>query len=91
MYTKISKVDKEHVYVKHAFRYHDGTVFGKAVNEWAFFIVTSFGGTRFLLRMLPLSVLDAPYLFEETQKVNNSLKDTGGRMLSIISDNNRVN
>ena len=57
--------------------YHGGTVFGKAVNKLnelantvlAFFIVTFYGGPNFLLRMLPVSGLNAIFLFEETQKI----------------------
>ena len=60
----------DEVYVKPALMYHGG----KAVNEpsklanivLSFFIVTLFGGPRFLLRMLPVSALDATFLFEET-------------------------
>ena len=37
--------------------------------------MTSFGGPRFLLRMLQVSALDAPFLFEETQNVIDSVKD----------------
>ena len=77
--------------------YHGGTIFGKPVNEpsklantvLSFFIVTIFGGPRFLLRMLPVSALDATFLFEETQNIIDSVKNAGGQVISII--NNRVN
>ena len=74
-------------------------MFGKAVNDQSklantvlgFYIVTLFGGPKFLLRMLPVKGLDASFLFEETQKIISSIKDAGGSIISIISDNNRVN
>ena len=89
----------DEVYVKPALMYHGGTIFGKAVNEpsklantvLSFFIVTLFGGPRFLLRMLQVGALDSTFLFEETQNVIDSVKNAGGRVISIISDNNRVN
>ena len=41
--------------------------------------------------MLPVSALDATFLFEESQYVIDSVKNAGGRVIPIISDNNRVN
>ena len=88
----------DEVYVEPALMYHGGTIFGKAVNEpsklantvLSFFIVTLFGEPRFLLRMLPVSALDATFLFKETQN-KDSVKNAGGRVISIIiSDNNRA-
>ena len=89
----------DEVYVKPALMYHGGTIFGKTVNEpsklanivLSFFIVTLFGGPKFHLRMLPVSALHATFLFEETQNVIDGVKNAGGQVISIISDNNRVN
>ena len=79
--------------------YHGRTIFGKAVNEpsklantvLSFFIVTLFGEPRFLLRMLPVSALDATFLFEETQNLIDSVKNAGGWVISIIISDNTVN
>ena len=69
----------DEVYVKPFLMYHGGTVFGKAVNKpnelantvLGFYVVTFYGGPEFLLRMLPVSGLDAIFPFEET--INNSV------------------
>ena len=79
--------------------YHGGTIFGKAINKpnelantmLGYYIVTFFGGPKFLFRMLPVSGLDAPFQFDETQKIIDCIKDAGGRIFCIIGDNNRVN
>ena len=76
--------------------YHRGTIFGKAINKpnelantvLGYYIVTFFDGPKFLLRMLPVSGLDAPFQFDETQKI---IECVGGSIFCIISDNNRVN
>ena len=67
----------DEVYVKPSLMYHGGTVFGKAVNKpnelantvRGFYIVSFYGEPKFLLRMLPVSGLNAIFLFEETQKI----------------------
>ena len=53
--------------------------------------IVTFGGPKFLLRMLPVSGLDAPFQFDETQKIIECVKDAGGSIFCIISANNRVN
>ena len=88
----------DEVYVKAALMYHGDTIFGKAINKQnelantvlGYYIVT-FGGPKFLLRMLPVSGLHAPFQFDETQKIIECVKDAGGSIFCIISDNNRVN
>ena len=89
----------DEVYVKPSLLYHGGTVFGKAVNKHSalantvlgFFLVGLFGGPEFLLRMIPVAELDSIFLFDECQKVINSINEAGGNIISIISDDNRGN
>ena len=89
----------DEVYVKPSLLYHGGTVSGKAVNKpsalantvLGFFLVGLFGGPKFLLRMIPVTELDSIFLFDECQKVINSINEAGGNVISIISDDNRVN
>ena len=89
----------DEVYVKPSLLYHGGTVFGKAVNKpsalantvLGFFLVGLFGGPKFLLRMIPVTELDSIFLFDECQKVINNINEAGGNIISIISDDNRVN
>ena len=78
----------DEVYVKPVLMYHGGTIFGKAINKpnelantvLGYYIVT-FGGPIFLLRMLPVSGLNAPFQFDETQKIIECVKDAGGSIL----------
>ena len=89
----------DEVYVKPALRYHGGTVFGKAVNKQSelattilsFFLVGQFGGPKFLFRMIPVVDLDSDFLFKENKKLVNCVREAGGNVVAIISDNNRVN
>ena len=89
----------DEVYVKPSLMYHGGSVFGKAVNKpdelantmLAFFVVTFFGGPKFLLRMIPIRGLDAAFMFNETSKVIDCVMNAGGTISSIICDNSRVN
>ena len=89
----------DEVYVKPALRYHGGSVFGKAVNKpseiattiLSFFLVGQFGGPKFLFRMIPVVDLNADFLFAENKKLVNCVREAGGNVVAIISDNNRVN
>ena len=40
--------------------------------------------------MLPASGLNAPFLFEETQKIMECVKGAGGNKISILCDNKHV-
>ena len=89
----------DEIYVKPSLTYHGGAVFGKAVNEpdklattvLGYYIVTLFGGPKFLLRMMPVHNLKSDFLFEETNKVMECIDNAGGTTLCVICDNNRVN
>ena len=41
--------------------------------------------------MIPVTELDSIFLFDECQKVINSINEAGGNIISIIYDDNRVN
>ena len=89
----------DEVYVKPALMYHGGSVFGKAVNKpnelantvLSFFIVSGFGGPKFLFRMLPVHKLDTSFLREQTDNIIRSVNEVGGNIVAIVCDNNRVN
>ena len=74
-------------------------VYVKAVNKpsalantvLGFFHMGLFGGPKFLLRMIRITELDSIFLFDECQKVINSINEAGGNIISIISDDSRVN
>ena len=99
VYVKLTLMYHGGVYVKLALMYHGNTIFGKAINKpnelantvLGYYIVTFFRGPKFLLRMLPVSGLDTPFQFDETQQIIECVKDAGGSIFCIISDNNRVN
>ena len=77
----------DEVYVKPSLLYHGGTVLGKAVNKPSALANTVLG----FLRMIPVTELDSIFLFDTCQKVINIINEAGGNVISIISDDNRVN
>ena len=89
----------DEVYVKPMLTYHGGNIFGHAVNDssslaktvLAFMVVCLYGGPKFLVKMLPVSKLDSDFLFEQSNVLIDKIKDAGGKVVSIICDNNRVN
>ena len=63
-------IDK--VYVKPVLSYHGGQLFGNSVGDnnqlaktvLAFVIVCLYGGSRFLVKMLPICILDTDFLYQ---------------------------
>ena len=89
----------DEVYVKCLLQYHSGEVFGQATNNpnklantvLSYMVICMFGGPRFLCKMLPVRQLEADYLFDQTKLLLNNLKESGGNVVAIICDGNRVN
>ena len=89
----------DEVYVKSMLTYHGGILFGNAVNDpsqlattvLGFMLVSSFGGSSFLVKMLPVNKLDSTFLFEQTENLLRQIRHAGGEIIAIICDNNRVN
>ena len=80
-------------------QFHGGEIFGKAANDPSRLAETMLGlminclhgGPKFLLNMLPVSKLNADFLYN---KINDSIayiKSGSGKVKVIISDGNRVN
>ena len=90
-------IDK--VYVKSSLTYHSGSVFGKAVNKpdslattfLSFMLVSLYGESQYLCRILPVCELDSKFFFDQTQFVLEGKKSAGGIPVALICDNNRVN
>ena len=82
--------------MKSKLQYHEGIVFGKPVNKShllahtaiSFIIVTLFGDSRFLCKMLPVGELDSKFIFEQTNLIFNAIKNAGGNNVAIICDGN---
>ena len=89
----------DEVYVKPMLQYHGGILFGTAVNKpkklantvVGFMLVSLFGGAEFLYKMLPISGLDADFLFEQTNIIVSQVRNLDGNIVSIICDGNRTN
>ena len=45
----------------------------------------------FWQRMLPISILDIDFLYDQSKTLMDQIKDSGGDLVAIICNNNRVN
>ena len=41
--------------------------------------------------MLPISILDIDFLYDQSKTLMDQIKDSGGDLVAIICNNNRVN
>ena len=90
----------DEVYIKSAFLYHGGTLFGKSVNfpdkldktMLAHMVQCLYGGPELLTNILPICKLDAAFQLSQCAPLINCIKQQeGGEILAIIVDGNRVN
>lgn len=89
----------DEVYVKPMLSYHGGQLFGSSLSDntqlaktvLAFMIVCLYGGPKFLVKMLPVSKLDTDFLYNQSVMLIDQIKHSGGKLVAIICDNNRVN
>ena len=89
----------DEIYVKSSVTYHGGSLYGSAVNRpddlattvLAFMLVPLFSGPSFLAKMLPVYKLNSGFQFEQANILINNVKNSGGKIVVIICDNNRVN
>lgn len=89
----------DEVYVKASLCYRGGTLFGHAVDQpgnlartmLCIMVKCFFGGKTFLAKLLPCSNLKAEFQFQAVEEVVMDLERCGGTVVSIITDNNRVN
>ena len=90
-------VDEMHV--KAALLLHGGTLFGKAKNKPNKLATATLdimvkclkGGPTFMLKMIPVTGLDADFQFEQVNAVLDIIKEVGGTTKSLVVDGNRVN
>ena len=90
-------VDEMHV--KSALLLHGGTLFGKAKNKPDELATATLdimvkclkGGPTFMLKMIPVTGLDAEFQFEQVNTVIDIIKEVGGTTKSLIVDGNRIN
>ena len=57
----------------------------------AFMIVCLYVGPKFLVKMLLISKLETDFLYDQGKMLIDQIKDSGGNLVAIICDNNRVN
>ena len=50
-----------------------------------------YGGPKFLVKMIPVAKLDAQYLYDHVTTIINLIGNLNGEIISVISDDNRVN
>ena len=78
--------------------YHGGKLFGHWVSDntqlvktvLAFMIVCLHGGPKFWVKMLPISKSDTDFLYNQSKLLVDQIKDSGGNLVAINSDNDRV-
>ena len=84
----------EKVYVK----YHGGHIYGKAANNpdalaktvLAIMIKCQNGGPRFLVKMIPVSKLNATFLYDQVCQILEIIKSSSGTVTAVITDINRT-
>lgn len=88
----------DEIHVKKCMSYKGGKVYGASVNSdeaattiQAFMISSLLSKNKHVTALYPVSNLTADTLLELTHKVLSSLHDIGYKVVSLISDNNRVN
>ena len=89
----------DEMYVQASVQYCGGEIYGYGLNAenelattvLAVMVKSCFGGGKFLAKLIPVSTLDANFLFETVTSVISILTDCGGHVVALINDNNRVN
>ena len=89
----------DEIYVKPSLTYRGENIFGKAVNKplhmattvLSFMICCMFGGKKILYKTLPVFRLDAEFQYQQTLLILNGIRNSGGTVIAILCDNNRVN
>ena len=88
----------DEVYCKTMLQYHTDKVFGQAIKNsskltnrvLSYMVVCTFGGPKFLCKILPVKEMGADFLFDEKNTAIKNLKDTGVKVIAIICDGNRI-
>lgn len=88
----------DEIHIKKNLAYKGGKFHGLSGNSnepastlQAFMISSLFSSNKQIAALCPVSNLTADVLYDLTQRVLTILHDTGYKVISLISDNNRVN
>ena len=89
----------DEIFVKPQLLYHGGQLFGTACNHpsqlatsvLAVMIVCLNGGPKFMAKLIPVTKLDGNYQFNIVKDIIRVITQSGGKTVSIISDDNKVN
>ena len=89
----------DEIKVKPSLLYHGGKLFGSAHNKpdelanavLAVMVVCMYGGPKFLAKMIPVKKSDGQFQFTIVKSVIKAVTHTDGTVVSIISDNHRIN
>ena len=79
--------------------YHGGTVFGQAENNpdslaetvLGLMIVCLHGGPKFINKVIPVTKLNASYIYGQVNDLQKNIETAGGTLKAIICDGNRTN
>ena len=89
----------DEVYVKKTLLYHDGEVFGRAVNNSSALaetvlgqmLICLHGGPKFMINMVPVANLNANFLYGQSMMSIDSIENASGKLKAVICDGNRTN
>ena len=89
----------DEVYLKKALLYHGGKVYGKASNQpgelatsmLGVMVKCLFGGPTFLLKMIPVTKVDAQFVYDQVKETLDIIRCAGGSTVALVCDGNRTN
>lgn len=89
----------DEVYVKQGLQFQGEKVFGEAQNEpgaiastvLTAMITFAFGGPKHCLRLSPVANLESSYMVDFIRSCCIAVERSGGKVIAVICDNNRVN
>ena len=90
---------QDEVYVKKMMLYHGGQVFGKSADDpdslaktvLGIMVNCMFGGPKFISKLIPVSKLNATFLYEQMRLSIDCIEQAGGHVKAVICDGNRNN
>ena len=89
----------DEMYLKKMLLYHGGKTTGKAENKpellanavLTIMVKCLFGGPTFVFKSIPVTKMDASFLFDQVSDTIDIINQAGGSPVSIICDDNRTN
>jgi len=96
---KLCVVFHDEIYIKKMLLYHGGTVFGQSADNPSALAKTMLGvmilclngGPKILSKLVPVSKLQANFLYKELATTSQCIESAGASVSAIICDGNRVN